>query len=110
METNIISQNPVRNFSIVISGTPAGYGQANITNTAVNLPSIPSAVDRAIVQIETGDNIRWRDDKIDPTASVGSLLYAANIIELNNGASIKDFRCIGVAGTGVTLNVAYYSK
>lgn len=110
METNYISQPPVRTFAISVGGVPAGYGQATVSGSAVNLPNLPSAVDRAIVQIETGDSIRWRDDGVDPTSSIGSILYPANVIELNNGTSIKNFRCIGVAGSGVTLNVAYYSK
>lgn len=109
LETSIISQPPVRSFVSVITGKPAGYAQATITSAA-GLPSIPASVDRAIVQIETQDQIRWRDDGGTPTASVGMLLFQGNAIELTTAQSINNFKAISVGGAGVTLNVSYYEK
>ena len=110
MDSQIISQPPVRTFSVILQGTPAGYGQTNITNAAVGLPSLPTGANKAIVQIETGDSVRWRDDGVAPTASVGNLLYPANLIVLENAQSISQFQVIGVTGGGVTLNVNYYVR
>ena len=105
-----MSQPPVRTFAVISSGTPVAYAQATVSGSAISLPSIPTGANRALVQLETGDTIRWRDDGTAPTSSVGMVLYPANIIELTSAQSIAKFKAIGIVGGGVTLNVSYYIK
>lgn len=105
-----MTQQPSRTFAIIADGNPAGYAQVTVSGSAVPLPSIPASANKAIIQIETGDSIRWRDDGTAPTSTVGMLLYPANIIELSNQKSINNFQAIGVSGGGVVLNVSYYIK
>lgn len=50
-----------------------GYVQMTSLSTATALPSVPSGTLEALVVCET-QNVRWRDDNTNPTASVGMLL------------------------------------
>lgn len=80
---------------------PRGYEQITNLTTAVDLKIKGRA---AIIQAE-GDNIRWRDDGIDPTSSVGMLLPdGADIFYTGNLYAIK---FIETTGSGV-LNISYY--
>lgn len=50
-----------------------GYQEMNSLAAATALPSVPSGTVEAFIVCET-QNVRWRDDGTNPTASVGMLL------------------------------------
>lgn len=89
----------------VIDGTriPVGYQQDTDQDPAINL-TVPTNARVAIIQAETAD-VRWRDDGIPPTATVGMLLAAGDSF-LYTG----DLTKIQFFETGATsiLNVSYY--
>lgn len=88
-----------------------GYQQLNTVSSAIGL-TVPAddangAVDRALIQVADQD-VRWRDDGTDPTATVGVPLAAG-----------EDFWYIGKDLTalkfiestaGAELNISYYQS
>jgi hypothetical protein len=52
-------------------------------------------------------NIRFRYDGINPTGTVGHLLYAGETLVLSGHANIAAFRAIRAAGVDAELNVTY---
>lgn len=107
MDSYTTSQPPVRQFATISYGDPLGYVQFTLT-TAVNLPTIPAGANHVVVQTETGD-IRYRDDTVAPTASVGMYLFAGNYVELQSEKVVQQFKLIAVTGS-VVVNVSYYHK
>ena len=89
----------------IIDGTqrPLGYEQLTGIVAATSLASIPADSVYALIQAE-GGNIRFRDDGVDPTASVGMLLVDGAVYETTH---YKNFKAIEVSGTPV-VNVNYY--
>lgn len=87
---------------------PLGYVQMSVT-TVVNLSTIPSnpAPSKVAITTET-NNIRYRDDGSDPTASVGMLIKTTDPIFVYDGTKIASVRIVSVTGTAV-VNVAYYA-
>lgn len=83
---------------------PAGYSQFTNLSAAVGLQPIPNGVKVMWIQAE-GQNVRWRDDGTDPTASVGQILQAGMTLEYT-GAMLA-IRFIEVT-PGAKLNVNYY--
>lgn len=86
------------------SQAPLGYAQLTSLSGATALSSIPAGATRALLQAE-GQNVRWRDDGTDPTASVGMLIYVGQLVEYVGTLSAIEF--IEAAG-GAKLNVSYY--
>lgn len=82
-------------------------GAAAATGLAALGPSaaIPTGADVAYVQCET-NNVRWRDDGTNPTASVGMLLLVGSILVLTKG-QWNSFKLIEVAASA-TINVTFY--
>jgi hypothetical protein len=70
------------------------------TSTALTPPTYAK---RALVQCE-GADVRWRSDEVDPTTTVGMVLYAGN--EFMFEGDLDKVRFIQVAA-GAKLNVAY---
>lgn len=56
--------------------SPKGYQQITGLST-VKTPTVPAGASRCIIQAET-QAIRWRDDGVDPTASVGQRIAAGD--------------------------------
>jgi hypothetical protein len=89
--------------------TPLGYIQITNLSSAVGLGPlttvIPNDTIMAIIQAEA-QSIRWRDDGVPPTASVGMLLAAGQTFQYTT----PDFRLIQFiqATAGAILNVAFY--
>ncbi len=52
--------------------------------------------------------IRWRDDAVAPTSSVGVPAVATDAFELPSVQSINGFKAIRSGSTDATLNVVYY--
>lgn len=81
-----------------------GYVQETSLATATGLSNIPNKSQFVVIQCE-GQDVRWRDDGVDPTASVGMVLSAGQ--ELIYTATIANLKFIEVAA-GAILNVSYY--
>lgn len=83
--------------------TPCGYQQITDLSSAVGL-TVPEGTVLAIIQPET-QNVRWRDDGTNPTASVGMVLAAGNSAVYNGGFAALKFIETAVSAK---LNVSYY--
>ena len=92
---------------------PAGYRQLTVSSTAVGLADatggIPAFATRAVITVEA-DAIRWRDDGVDPTSTVGMPAAKDSSFELPSAESIADFKAIRVNTTDVKLNIVYYQS
>jgi hypothetical protein len=67
--------------------------------------AIPAGSTYAIIQAE-GQDVRWRDDGADPTATVGQRLYAGDTLQYD--LRLDRVRFIGAAAGGF-VNVTFYS-
>lgn len=85
-------------------GKPLGYQQITELSSAVAL-TVPTDSRIALIQPDT-QNVRWRDDETDPTASVGMIITADSILTFDGDLSAIIF--IEVVA-GANLNVSYYS-
>ena len=83
---------------------PTGYVQVTDLSSAVALTP-PANTTYALIQVES-QNVRFRDDGVNPTASVGMLLTVGSTLE----ASLDNLsRLIFIEATaGATLNISYY--
>lgn len=82
-----------------------GYHQITSLSSAVAFTTIPAGSDTVLVQPET-QNVRYRDDATDPTASVGITLVVPTIYEFTV-AQFARMKFIEVAASA-KLNVAFY--
>lgn len=73
-----------------------------LTDPSDALRGIPTM---AVIQAEA-QAVRWRDDGVDPTASVGMVLAAG--ASMNYDGNLNAIRFIQVTA-GAILNVSYYS-
>lgn len=90
--------------------TALGYCQLSITTGAAVAMStcsggIPTGSRYAFVTPET-TNVRWRDDSVDPTTSVGYPLYASSQLQYS-GTSLSALKIIATTAT-TTVDVAFY--
>jgi hypothetical protein len=117
-QTNPVAALPVRlstgsSFYVasgggpVVGGTPLGYQQISAaTLAAAQSLTLPVGATSAVVQAEGGD-VRWRDDGVSPTNSIGMILYQGMLpIVVGDPAAIMFIRSTNQ--TGATLNVSYY--
>jgi hypothetical protein len=95
--------------------TPLGYFQVLATplESAITLAvacggTIPRGAQYALIQVET-DGVRWRDDGVAPTATVGMLLLAA---DGPSGFVKSQFSSLSfiAASDGAILNIAVYGS
>lgn len=107
-------QDPTQKTVLLQEGKPIGYAQLTVTNVSQLLPNqgVAQQANKAIMQIETQGNIRWRDDGVAPTSTVGMPLYAGNAVEFDTDQSINNVQVILSSDTSsnVTLNISYYQK
>ena len=89
---------------------PVGYRQLAVSTASIALGSatggIPAGAQRAVINVEAND-IRWRDDGVAPTSSVGMLAKSTTMFELPSLASITAFHAIRASADAV-LNITYY--
>ena len=86
--------------------TPLGYEQLETADiaTANSLQSIPNGAQFALIQCDEED-VRWRDDGTNPTATVGIVLPATKIIWYTGDLTkIKFIR----TAANAALNISYY--
>lgn len=79
-----------------------GFEQVTSMATATSLTA-PAVATSATIQAETQD-IRWRDDGTDPTATVGMLLAAGE--SMHYQGDLEALRLIETAASA-SLNVTY---
>lgn len=80
-----------------------GFQQVTGLSTVVTL-NVPASASNALIQAET-QAVRWRDDGVAPTASVGMLLPAGG--ELRYDGNLMALKIIEVSPSA-KLNVAFY--
>lgn len=83
---------------------PLGYQQLASPAAATAL-TVPTGATVAVFTAEA-QNIRWRDDGTNPTASVGMLLTSGSTFEY--AGTLSAVKVIQATGGGI-LNVSYYS-
>lgn len=85
--------------------TPLGYDQITDLSVAVGLPNIPTDAIMVLIEAEA-QAIRWRDDAVAPTATVGMPLAAGQEFQY----TVVDFTKIKFIQqvAGAILNVSYY--
>lgn len=84
-----------------------GFEQITGLNTAKSL-TVPDGARLARIQADT-QNVRYRVDGVDPTASVGMLILTTEgeALELTIDGGLHDARFIEVSASA-KLNVTYY--
>jgi len=87
-------------------GSPLGYQQITTLSSAVGL-TVPSGANMALITCTT-QNVRWRDDGTNPTASIGMLCLAtggdAGLWYKGDLSKLKFIE----ATASAALNVSYY--
>lgn len=86
-----------------VGAPPGGYQQFTVVASTA-LPSIPTGAAEALVICET-QTVRWRDDGVAPTASVGMPLTANTAFPYTG--NLAAVRIIQTTATA-TCNVSYY--
>lgn len=81
-----------------------GYQQISLSTTTPSTLTIPDGSEYAMIQAEA-QNVRWRDDGVAPTTTVGMQILTGAIV-LYNG-QLLDFQAIAQTA-GAILNVSYY--
>jgi hypothetical protein len=92
-----------------MKGSSSSLGYTQITNltAAVGLGAIPAGVEEVLLQPEA-QNVRWRDDGTNPTASVGmrmiaDTLYSFSIVQLAQLKFIEET-------ASAKLNISFYGR
>lgn len=87
--------------------TPTGYQQLTVSTTSVGLtvPATVAEANFALIRCSTND-VRWRDDGTDPTATVGVPLKANETLEYDGRLRVIEFIRSGAADA--TLDITYY--
>lgn len=87
-----------------VRGKPLGYVQQTSLSSAVALASVPDGAVIVHLQAEAQD-IRWRDDGTNPTATVGMVLKVGEtMIYMGNFDALKFIE----ATASAKLNATYY--
>ena len=81
--------------SVTVSGTAGGLTDATIASKY-----------EAVITVETAQ-IRFRLDGTAPTASVGHILEAGDVLILDSFNQMDNFSAIRTGGTSATLRCAY---
>lgn len=84
---------------------PLGYVQMTAIVAGSGLTSIPNGTRFVLMQAEAQE-IRWRDDGVAPTTTVG-MIITVNSILLYTG--VPENMKVTAAAVGAILNVSYYA-
>jgi len=84
---------------------PNGYQQLAVSSTAVAL-TVPAGTTRAVCKVAT-NAIRYRDDGVNPTATVGYPVAANGELELHGTEQLSAFKAIRQS-SDATLDILYY--
>jgi hypothetical protein len=93
-------------------GTPVGYQQLTSFASATGL-TVPATATFAMISVEGTvgtDTVRWRDDGINPTSSIGMLMNGSGSSSWPPFLYSGDLSAIKfiVAAGSAKLNVSYY--
>lgn len=83
---------------------PLGYTRINGAAASTAVGTIPDGATFAMIQCET-QSLRWRDDGVAPTATVGMLLATGTILQYTG--NLKDLRFFET-GASTVINISYY--
>lgn len=83
-----------------------GYVQITDLTSAVGLGVVPAGARIAVLTPENG-NVRWRSDGVDPTATVGNIIWGTSTVPISSGA-FAAIKFINMTGSTSILNVQYY--
>ncbi len=83
---------------------PLGYQQVSASAVAQNLPNIPPNASVALIAVES-QGIRYRDDGIAPTASVGMPISGGQ--DFQYMGDLINFQFIAQTGSP-TVDILYY--
>lgn len=94
-------------------GVAVGYQQLTVNGTAAKLTIPDVSVTSAIIIIESSTTaptiaIRYREDGVLPTASVGMPRSTGDLIEIETGENISRFSIIEAVGATTVANITYY--
>lgn len=84
---------------------PKGYQQLTVSTTAVGL-TVPPGASRAVIKV-IAQPVRYRDDGVDPTTSLGYPKVANDEFVLS-GSSMKNVKFIRDDASDATLEILYY--
>lgn len=84
--------------------TCLGYQQITSLTSSTAL-TVPAGASMAVI-VPEGQALRWRDDGVAPTATVGMPVYVGAV--LNYDGDLKLIRFIQQSSGGI-LNVSYYA-
>lgn len=84
--------------------TCLGYQQITSLTSSTAL-TVPAGASLALIVPET-QNVRWRDDGVDPTTTVGMPVLTNT--SMSYDGDLKAIRFIAAA-SGAVLNVSYYA-
>lgn len=90
----------------MITGVQAALGYQQLTSlSSATALTVPAGAVMAVLRCET-QNVRYRDDGVDPTATVGQLMITTDALLVYTGqlARIKFIE----ATTSAKLNICYY--
>jgi hypothetical protein len=108
--TEVVVLNKIKDLLSPNNGC-VGFETLSVTTSAKPLASIPATATSAIIQVESTiitDAIRFREDGVAPTNTVGMFASNGDKFDLISAQSLQSFRVIqGTAGT-TQLNVSYY--
>lgn len=82
-----------------------GYRQLTTLSSAVGFTDIPQGATLALIVPET-QNVRWRDDGTDPTASVGMPIFVGG--SLSYDGDFNKIKFIEVTASA-KINVSFYA-
>jgi hypothetical protein len=86
-------------WTLAATGLGAGLG--------ATLAAIPTGATYALLQAEA-QAVRWRDDGVDPTTTVGMLLAAGGMQWLRN-TDLSAVKILRAAAAGI-INIAFYKE
>lgn len=86
------------------SRRPIGYSQITSLTAATGL-TVPEGARFALIQ-PTAQNVRFRDDGTDPTATVGMLIVTNDVLEYSG--DLTKIKFIEAAASAV-LNISFYA-
>lgn len=84
---------------------PKGYSQITSLSAAAGLGTVPAGGQTALIQCQD-QQVRWRDDGVDPTTTVGSLLSPGETLIYDG--DLATIRLIEVLASA-KLNVSFYA-
>lgn len=103
------------NFPIIQVGRQ-GIASGLTTANSLTLPTTAGGINptHAIIQVGSGNSVRWRADGTAPTTTTGVLVAASGTIEfmdgtLNYRSILQNFKVITTSGTDSSLEVAYFA-